>query len=421
MKPQLQSFINFLSHSPTPFQALSNITERLSQAQFTALEEAEPWDLKKGGKYFVTRGGGSIIAWVQGEEKKLRLVGAHTDSPGLKLKPHPDQNKEGLHGLRVEIYGSPLLYTWFDRELSLAGRVDFLTPQGHEQLQLDFAQPLAMIPSLAIHLNREANQGWAIQAQNEMVPLFQGLKAGETSDFRAFILKEVQKTVPSASEIFDFDLFFYPFQAPGFAGLNQEFLLGYRLDNLLSCYAGLQALVESKPKATSILVLNDHEEVGSNSYTGAGGLFLKQVLERITGGSEALTQALPGSLLISCDNAHAVHPNYADKHDPNHGPKLNQGPVIKSNANQRYATHAGSAAQVAYMAKQAQVPLQRFVIRSDQSCGSTLGPITSTLIGLSTVDLGVASLAMHSSRETVGSEDLHHLIRLLTYFYNLKN
>ncbi len=414
----LKELMEFLGSSPTPFHAVANMEKQLTKAGFSKLNEEEFWNLKKGGKYFVTRNDRSIVAFKNFDPSKgFRITGAHTDSPCLKLKPNPDKVFKEYYQLGVEIYGGMLLAPWFDRELSLAGRVTFLDKSGEIKSSLvDFKRAIASVPSLAIHLDRNINENRTINKQKEMPPLLAHVKKG--MNFKNILTTEVKSHNKTIEEVLDFEMYFYDVTKPGVFGLDNEFLASARLDNLLSCYIGLNALIESKNESNAVLVCNDHEEVGSESYVGAAGPFLKSVLERVAGTN--LTLTLPQSTMISCDNAHAVHPNYSEKHDENHGPILNHGPVIKINSNQRYATNSDTSAIFTYLCKKARVPYQKFVTRADMACGSTIGPITSTLIGLKTVDVGVPQLGMHSIREVCGTMDPLFLQKVLVEFYNEK-
>jgi len=418
-----QGLLDFLQHSPSPFHATQNMCQALQDAGYQALDERDTWQLQPQGRYYVTRNDSSIIAIQLGKndpiEHGIRMLGAHTDSPCLKVKPQPETTKHGYWQLGVEVYGGVLLSTWFDRDLSLAGRVTFKqNGQLHSRL-IDFKQALASIPSLAIHLNREANSGWAINAQTELLPILTQLQGDESKDLRALLAEQLQREHGlSDVSVLDYELCFYDSQPAALIGLNQDFIAGARLDNLLSCYAGLQALLNSDDQYTQVLVCTDHEEVGSNSACGADGPFLEQVLRRVLETEEDFVRCLQNSLLISADNAHGIHPNYADKHDGNHGPLLNQGPVIKVNANQRYATNSETSSFFKLLCQQADVPVQSFVTRSDLGCGSTIGPITAGQLGVQTIDIGVPTFAMHSIRELAGSHDLAYLMNVLQGFYN---
>ncbi|WP_263138621.1 M18 family aminopeptidase [Pseudomonas sp. RIT-PI-AD] len=417
-----QGLIDFLKASPTPFHATLSLSQRLEAAGYQRLDERDAWRIEPGGLYYVTRNDSSLIAIRQGRrpalDAGLRLVGAHTDSPCLRVKPNPELYKQGFWQLGVEVYGGALLAPWFDRDLSLAGRVTYRAAGKVESQLIDFQTPLAVIPSLAIHLNREANLGWAINAQNELPPILAQLASGERRDFRELLAEQVGREHGiSADAVLDYELSFYDTQKAALVGLEGDFIAGARLDNLLSCYAGLQALLNADGEESCVLVCTDHEEVGSCSACGADGPFLEQVLRRLLPEGDAFARVVQRSLLVSADNAHGVHPNYADKHDANHGPKLNAGPVIKVNSNQRYATNSETAGFFRHLCLENEVPVQSFVTRSDMGCGSTIGPITASQIGVRTVDIGLPTFAMHSIRELAGSHDLAHLVKVLGAFY----
>lgn len=418
-----QGLLDFLKRSPSPFHATQSIAEALQDAGYQALDERETWQLKPQGRYYITRNDSSIIAIKRGQhdpvQHGIRMVGAHTDSPCLKVKPQPELARHGYWQLGVEVYGGVLLSPWFDRDLSLAGRVTFKHNGQLQSRLINFQQAIASIPSLAIHLNREANSGWAINAQTELPPILAQLQGETKKDFRALLAEQLQREhAISAADVLDYELCFYDSQPAALVGLNQDFIASARLDNLLSCYAGLQGLLNSNDQHTQVLVCTDHEEVGSNSACGADGPFLEQVLRRMLNTEEDFVRCIQHSLLISADNAHGIHPNYADKHDANHGPLLNHGPVIKVNANQRYATSSETSSFFKLLCQQAEIPVQSFVTRSDLGCGSTIGPITASQLGVQTIDIGVPTFAMHSIRELAGSKDLSYLVRALQAFYN---
>ncbi|TWI55651.1 aspartyl aminopeptidase [Pseudomonas duriflava] len=416
-----QGLIDFLASSPTPFHATASLARRLEQSGYQRLDERDTWHVRPGGRYYVTRNDSSLIAFRLGDDplrEGMRLVGAHTDSPCLRVKPNPELYKQGFMQLGVEVYGGLLMAPWFDRDLSLAGRVTFRqTGMQHSRL-IDFKKPIAIIPNLAIHLNREANQGWPINAQNELPPIVAQVPTGERRDFRALLTEQLEKEHGILAEsILDFELSFYDVQRAAVIGLDDDFIAGARLDNLLSCYAGLEALLTAEGNETCVLVCTDHEEVGSCSHCGADGPFLEQVLRRVLPEGENFTRTIARSLLISADNAHGVHPNYAEKHDGNHGPKLNAGPVIKINNNQRYATNSETGGFFRHLCLENEIPVQSFVTRSDMACGSTIGPITASQLGIRTVDIGLPTFAMHSIRELAGSQDLTYLVKVLKAFY----
>lgn len=417
-----QSFITFLQQSPTPFHAVASLRRMLLAAGFQPLEESGAWQLQPGQRYVVTRDA-SLVAFQTGEADPvshgIRIVGTHTDSPCLKLKPHPERNSQGYEQLGVEVYGSVLLRPWFDRDLSLAGRVVYRkTDSRLAEALVDFRQPVATIPSLAIHLDREANNGRALNAQKELPLLLQTAK-NPRSDIRQLLLNQLLAEHPDcqATAILDFEISAYDTQPAARVGLQQEFIAGARLDNLLSCFIGAQALLDCDTRQPALLVCTDHEEVGSTSACGAQGPFLASVLERWLGRGEALARAIDRSLLVSADNAHGIHPNYPDKHDENHDPHLNAGPALKINANQRYASTAVTQAFFRHLCAEHNVPLQAFVARADMGCGSTIGPLTAAVTGIKAVDVGVPTFAMHSIRELAGVEDLLHLHTALRGFF----
>lgn len=407
--------LHFLSTSPTPFHATANMVDALEAEGFQALEEQEAWNLSPG-RYFVTRNQSSIIAFVLGSEEMtesgIRLIGAHTDSPCLKVKPVPELLSQGYNQLSVEVYGGVLLNPWFDRDLSIAGRVTVRDNKGRiVNTLVDIKKAVAVIPSLAIHLDREANQSRSINAQTDIPPiLFQGEEK--------FSFTEYLKENHVEGELLASELFFYDTNPAAVIGAKDEFIASARLDNLLSCYTGFQSLIRSDGKMTSLLVCNDHEEVGSASAAGAEGTFLTDVLDRIVPGGETGHRTFRRSLLVSTDNAHGIHPNYSSKHDSNHGPKLNAGPAIKYNANQRYATNSETAGYFKSLCQTEKVSCQEFVNRADMACGSTIGPITAKETGIRTLDVGVPTFAMHSIRELAGTKDAHALFNVLTAFVN---
>lgn len=417
----LQSLLSFLGRSPTPFHAVANMSNELDSAGFTNLVEGDHWQLESGGRYYVVRNGSSIIAFVKGSEDScnqgIRLVGAHTDSPCLVVKPKPEQSSLGYFSLAVEVYGGALLNPWFDRDLSIAGRIVYENPAGHlQQTLVDFEKPVAVIPSLAIHLDRKANEERTINPQTDISPLLFIEKENTLSDFRTLLASRFLGD--GAVKIFDYDLYCYDTQQPALVGLKNDFISSARLDNLLSCYVGLKSLIAADGTQTAMLICNDHEEVGSISACGAQGPMLSSVLERLIPDTEQRFQTISRSLLVSTDNAHGIHPNYASKHDENHGPILNAGPVIKVNARQRYATTSLTSALFRRLAEESAVSLQSFVARNDMPCGSTIGPITASGVGVPTLDVGVPTFAMHSIRELAGSDDAHQLFKVLRHFYN---
>jgi aspartyl aminopeptidase len=427
--------LRFLGQSPTPFHATHNLASLLAAQGFQLLDESQAWYLLPGGRYYVTRSGASIVAFTMPSmledviRQGVRMVGAHTDSPCLRVKPQPDLRNNNYVQLGVEVYGGALLNPWFDRDLSIAGRVDYINSEGQlDSCLIDLRRPVAVIPSLAIHLDREANSSRTVNAQLHLPPIL-SISGVRDSSFDDLLLDWVRTNAgrENAAKVLSHELSFYDTQAPATIGLHDEFIASARLDNLLSCYLGIQALVESGDGSCNLVICSDHEEVGSTSASGANGPFLRSVLERILANSstevakraEDFERLIRHSKLLSIDNAHGVHPNYMDKHDGNHGPVLNQGPVIKINANQRYASSSSSVAFFKSLCLQAEVPVQSFVVRSDMGCGSTIGPITASGIGVETVDIGVPTFAMHSIRELAGSDDAYNLYRVLKPYFSV--
>ena len=393
--------------SPTPYHAVARVRAALDGAGFS------PYDSANGpvGRWYHERGGG-IVAWVVGpghhETSGVRVIGAHTDSPNLRIKPQPDTGSAGIAQLGVEVYGGVLLNSWLDRDLGVAGRVAVESDGEVEMHEFRVDRPLLRIPQLAIHLDRGVNEnGLVLNKQRHLAPMW-GL--GSAPEFRAFVAGEVGAD-PEA--ILAWDAMVFDLTPARLVGLDEEFFASARIDNQLSCFAAVAALlrVAEEPGDTiPMIALFDHEEVGSVSTTGAASPFLRHQLERIHAAfgadHEARLASAARSLIISADGAHATHPNYPDRHEPDHEVALNGGPVIKINANQRYATDAASAAALELACRRAEVPVQRFVTRTDLACGSTIGPATAGELGIDVVDVGVAQLAMHSAREVAGSADL---------------
>jgi len=417
----------YLDASPTPFHAVAGARQLLDAAGFSALDERDSWQLAPQGRHYVTRNDSALIAFIIGyaplPEAGVRMIGAHTDSPCLKIKPQPELKSQGYWQLGIEVYGGALLNPWFDRDLGLAGRVTLRHADGELCSRLlDIREPVACIPSLAIHLDREANDKRSINKQTHL-PAIVARVAGVDDDFnlrQELLTRLIAKDAALAgATLLDYELALYDLQPASVLGWRHEFIAAARLDNLLSCYTALQALCHSPACEHRLIVLNDHEEVGSGSAAGARGSFLRSVLERLSGGGEACARAMAQSLLVSTDNAHGVHPNFADRHDANHGPVLNGGPVLKINHNQSYASNSETAAVFREACARAGVPMQSFVARGDMGCGSTIGPITAAQIGVRTVDVGVPTFAMHSIRELAGRDDAWSLMRALGVCFSL--
>lgn len=426
-----QGLLSFIADSPTPFHAVESMKKILLKENFQQLHTEQAWQLEKGKRYFVTRNDSSIIAFVYGkeslQEKGLRMIGAHTDSPCLRVKPQPDIVRHGAFQLGVEVYGGVLLAPWFDRDLSLAGRVAFTNEKDElKQGLIDFKKAIATIPSLAIHLDRTANESRTINSQKDIPPVlaFVNTEAQTKEDkpqFNQLLLNYVneQHSDWGAKKILDYELSFYDVQLPAIIGLNDQLIASARLDNLASCYIGLMSLLKADNEQTSLLVCTDHEEVGSQSSSGAAGPMLRDLLIRMMPNPEDYQRAIENSVLISADNAHAIHPNFSDKHDQNHGPLINAGPVIKINANQRYATNSHTSSLFKYIAEKENIAVQQFVTRTDLGCGSTIGPITTGKVGVATIDVGIPTYGMHSIREVAGTEDGYALYRILSRFLGM--
>ncbi len=420
-----ESLFSFIASCPTPFHAVASISSQLQVSGFAILSEGEKWSLADGGKYVVIRNG-SLIAFSIGKPSSItdgfRVIGAHTDSPSLQLKPHPRSTATPYLQFGVEKYGGALLSTWFDRELSLAGRISALSSKGNPASYLvDFGRPVLSIPSLAIHLNRKANDGQEINAHNDLCPVL-SQEIATTEEWHELLLSEINNNYPEsrAETILSHDLFCYDCAPPRFFGIDNEFICGPRLDNLVSCFIGLQALLQCSSESNCMLILTNHEEVGSTSSSGALSNFAGSVLGRICGNLEDQGICLKRSFFLSLDNAHASHPNFVDKSDSDHQVMLNKGPVVKLNSSQRYCSNANSAAVFRLLCNEVGVETQEFVMRSDMACGSTIGPLTTAGLGVEGVDVGVPTWAMHSIREITGAKDPELLFSVAAHFFNRK-
>jgi len=432
MSDPIADLISFIDRSPTPYHVVAESAARLRSAGYQQLGEDEIWELTPGDRRYLERNGGSLIAFEVGSqppaEAGFRIVGAHTDSPNLRLKPLADVDAHGYQQLGVEPYGGVLLHTWLDRDLSLAGRVSLRTSEGVKVQLLDFARPLLRVPSLAIHLDRDVTRdGLKLNVQKHLVPVM-GL--GDAPPLHELVASELRAQGLARSgdaRVLAFDLMVYDSQTSGVSGPRGEFIHAPRIDNLASCHAGLRSLAEAGeldlPEATRVLALYDHEEVGSRSAQGAAGPVLEHALHRIVAGfkggePQGLARALARSVLVSVDMAHAVHPNYPERHEPGHQPRIGNGPVIKTNANQAYATDAVTAGLFATLCAEVGVEPQHFVTRSDLACGSTIGPITAARLGVRAVDVGNPMLSMHSCREMAGTADVAPMIAVLAAFFS---
>ncbi|MFE5402264.1 M18 family aminopeptidase [Streptomyces sp. NPDC056580] len=414
--------MSFLAASPSPYHAVANTAERLEKAGFRQVAETDAWDGTSGGKYVLR--GGAIVAWYVPEgaapHTPFRIIGAHTDSPNLRVKPLPDTGAHGWRQVAVEIYGGPLLNSWLDRDLGLAGR---LTLRDGSAVLVDVNRPLLRVPQLAIHLDRAVNSdGLKLDKQRHLQPVW-----GLGDDLRdggliAFLEEEAGL---AAGSVAGWDLMVHPVEAPAYLGRDRELVAGPRMDNLLSVHAGTAALAAAASSGAAlghipVLAAFDHEENGSQSDTGADGPLLGSVLERSVfarGGSyEDRARAFAGTVCLSSDTGHAVHPNYAERHDPTHHPRVNGGPILKVNVNNRYATDGSGRAVFTATCERAGVPFQSFVSNNSMPCGTTIGPITAARHGIRTVDIGVAILSMHSARELCGADDPFLLANALVAF-----
>jgi aspartyl aminopeptidase len=419
--------IDFIDASPSPWHAAATIEQRLSAGGFQRLIETEKWPLQPNGRYFVVRGGGSVIAFVQGrhalDESGLRIVGAHTDSPGLRLKPKAAHGVDQMLRLGVEIYGSPILASFLDRDLSLAGRVNVRTKAGPESRLLRFQNPLVRLPNLAIHMNRAVNEeGLKLHKQLELNLLMAVIQEGEDADVR-FRECLSDRLHVNADDILTWELNVFDTQPGCLWGPDLEFIADSQLDNLASCHAALSALqsvVDSE--ATCMCAFFDHEEVGSESASGAAGSFVDDVIARIAASSgmndEARRCALAGSFFVSADMAHAYQPNFPNAYEPWHRAIVNAGPVIKTNVNQRYTTSADTAALFVSLCESVGVRYQHYTHRTDLACGSTIGPIVASRLGIASVDVGSPMWAMHSVRESAGVADHSSMITVLRALFH---
>jgi aspartyl aminopeptidase len=424
-----QDLLSYIDASPSPFHAVFETARRLEIAGYRKLDEGDEWDIGPGSRFYVVRGDATLAAFEVGseapEQAGFRLIGAHTDSPTLRIKPQPEVVREGHRQLAVEVYGGALYSTWLDRDLSIAGRVVVGRPgERAEHVLVRLPDALLRIPNLAIHLNRGVNDNLSLNAQQHLVPVC-GLGDRAGFSLRELLAAglEVGGSKVAPEHMLGWDLSLFNCEPARFGGMAREFLFAPRLDNLAGCHAALLALLRSQgPKAqTRGIVLFDHEEVGSQSARGAGSLILRSLLARVLEAhgpfSETrLARAIARSFLVSSDMAHGVHPNYADRHEPGHRPLLGLGPVIKSNSNQAYATDGETWALFERLARVAEARTQRFVVRSDLGCGSTIGPLTAARLGIRTVDVGNPMLSMHSAREMAATADVEPMIQVLSAF-----
>jgi aspartyl aminopeptidase len=411
----------FLDASPSPYHAVVSAAARLEAAGSAPVGEADDWaGIPRG---YVVRGG-ALVAWARPltrdrrPDRPFAIVGAHTDSPGLRVKPRADTANVGWKQLAVEVYGGVLLNSWLDRDLGVAGRL--IDADGTVHL-VNVRRPIARVPQLAIHLDREVTErGLLLDKQQHLTPVW-GLGVARDGEFAEFVAEQAG-LAPGAVAAWDLQL--YDVSPSAVIGADGSLLTSGRLDNQVSCWAASSALAERAAapggRTTAVIALFDHEEVGSESATGAAGPLLERVLERLVladgGTRDDYLRALAASTCVSADNAHAVHPNYPERHEPGHRPMVNGGPAVKVNANQRYATSAETAARFVGVCAAADIPHQVFVSRNNMPCGSTIGPITATRLGIATVDVGVPQLSMHSARELCGVLDPPYLQRALAAY-----
>lgn len=423
MNKCIQDLLNFLDDSPTSFQANTSIRQRLDEAGFEALDESKAFALKTGGKYYISRFDTAVIAFVTGSkplfETGFNLAASHIDSPLLKLKGRSLKTDKGICRVGVEVYGGPIISGWLDRELSIAGRVIVKRGAGvYTPHLVDLKRPVAIIPNAAIHLNREINKNFEYNKQNHLQAIL-AINSVAANPLLSALAEELQV---SPEQIWDMDLFLYDPKPAALVGFGEELIVSGRLDNLAMTHAILSAILEvDAPESTAVAIFYDHEEIGSRTPQGALSSLLPEVLDRLAlalGLSrEEYYLALRKSYLISCDMAHAFHPNYPEKYDPDYVAVMNQGPVIKLNADFRYSSTADSSQRFIQICDEAGVPFQRFLVRSDMPCGSTVGPLVSAALGISALDIGNPMWAMHSIRETAGTKDHKALIKALKHYY----
>ena len=428
----ISDLTRFLDYAVSPAHAVCEITRRLEQSGFSRYEEHAAWTIEPGHRFYVTRATGSIIAVDVGQvppsEVGYVIIGAHTDSPNLRLRPKFDAQSQDHVLLSVEPYGSPLLHTWLDRDLGVAGTVHV---SGVGAVLVRSSHAVARVSSLAVHLNRDVNrQGLKLDQQTQLRPTIAleavaGARSVLWDNILAELAASLARTV-QPEEVTVLDLGLFDIAGANCVGARGELLTSARLDNLVSCHAAVSALetAQPAPQATRVVVLYDHEEVGSRSNTGAQSPFLSDVLARVAcmgspAGTEAAYRASARSRLLSADMAHGVHPNYADKHDEQHRPRLGCGPALKTNANQAYASDPDARAAVIQAARRANVELQQFASRNDIPCGSTIGPIAAARTGLRVADIGSPMLSMHSCREVMAISDIAPYIAVMRAWFEL--
>ncbi|MFP4198673.1 MAG: M18 family aminopeptidase [Halanaerobium sp.] len=431
MNKKAAELIEFINNSPTAFHAAAELKKELKNAGFKELDPAQKWNLKKGEKYFVCRNNSALIAFITGRDflnQGFRIISSHTDSPALKVKPDPIINSSGQLVVNTEIYGGPILNTWYDRELSLAGKIVLKADQSFDLREelVDLEKNLAVIPNLPIHLNKEVNKKAEIDKQKGLRALItQNLaENNQNSDSESeFKLAELISRFSdySSAEILESELYFYPSQKAQFSGPDEEYIAAGRQDNLAMVHASLKALLASEVEDwTQMAVFYDNEEIGSHTPQGADSPFAGNLIERVIynlgAEREDYFRIIEKSFLISADMAHAVHPNFSEEYDQKNRPLLNQGPVIKYNANLKYTTNASTAGVLIDLMKKNEIAYQIYTNRSDKRGGSTIGPIAATQLGIKSIDLGSPLLAMHSARELGGASDHQQMIKVMSLF-----
>lgn len=437
--------IKYINRSPSPYHAVAEAIQILKKAGYKRLEESADWNLVPGGLYYLTRNASTLIAFALGDKfapgNGCQLIGAHTDSPCLRIKQRSEKTSVGYSLVKCECYGGGIWATWFDRDLKVAGKVIVRGESNALTSRLaHINQPILHVPTLAIHLDRTINDAFKFNKEEQLVPvlgLIEQELGGEPEKKLTGVRKQQQPFIKhhppklvkllsenlgcSGDDIVGFDLCLADAMPASLGGLDEEFLMAPRQDNLVNAWAGTQALAQHNPKGSStaaVLCLYDHEEVGSQSAHGAGTQLTNLVLQRLCGSDPALLEkCIPKSFLLSADQAHAVHPNYVSKHEPSFQPAINGGVTIKHNSNQRYSTTAMGASLMRELARRNDLPLQEVMVRNDSSCGSTIGPIISSKTALRTVDLGTPQLSMHSIREMGGAKDPYHAVALYKAFY----
>nr|GAT54037.1 predicted protein [Mycena chlorophos] len=433
-----RKLVSFLTNSPTPWHAVHNSVAHIEEHGFTKLLEKDAWDLKPGGKYYFTRNQAALIAFQLPSDWKpgagVSIVATHVDSPNLRIRPVSKRSKEGYLQVGIELYGGGLWYTWLDRDLSIAGRVITSTPNGFKSRLVKIDKPILRIPSLAIHLNRGVNDNFKLNLETEYVPILGQVAAqlnetppsnptnAQQNHHPALIALLADELSIAPETIHDFELSLYDVQPPTVGGLNNEFIFSPRMDNQYSSFCAVEALAQTSTSAVEFkgnvncIALFNHEEIGSVSTSGADSSLIPLLINRLSPQAEDNARSIAKSFLVSADMGHAVHPNYTSKHEDYHKPSINGGVVIKTNAKQRYATDAITSFVVKQLIERKGGKVQEFEVRNDMACGSTVGPMLST-IGLRTCDVGCALWSMHSIRETAGSHDVQSYIDLFSSLF----